>query len=389
MPETRSLGPLLDQRHVALAGEIERFCAEEIAGLPPAEDDASARGDARKILALLGHSGWLEYAVPADGVLDRRACCLIREALASASPLADAVFALQCLGTQPIFLADAGASHCAWLEGARRGELMAAFAMTEDEAGSDVSGIQTRAEAEGDDWLLDGDKQLISNAGIADFYLVLAVTGAESEPPGLSWFVVPGDAEGLVFSGPQVLSEPHPLGTIALRSCRVPALSLLGNRDGGFKLGMATLNRLRTTVAAAACGMASRALDETLSHAGDRQQFGRPLARFQLVQQKLAVMATELDAARLLTYRAAWAGDEGSGDEAKLSAMAKWFATEAAQRVVDQAVQIHGGRGVLRSSPVDRLYRAVRALRIYEGATEVQQLIVARKILEEQEPGES
>lgn len=387
MPETSSLGPLLDERHVEIATAVERFCREEIAPFPPAEDDDAARHAARQFLDLLGRSGWLDYAVPQDGRLDRRACCLIREALAEASPLADAVFALQCLGSQPLLLGGAAESQREWLDGARSGRTMLAFGMTEAEAGSDVSGVRTRAEPTGDAWVLDGDKHLISNAGIADLYLMLAVTEPESEPPGLSWFLVPADADGLTFTGAQVLSEPHPLGKISLQSCRVPKESLVGGCGDGFKLGMATLNRLRPTVAAAACGMARRALDEALSYAADRRQFGRPLIGLQMIQQKLAVMATELDAARLLTYRAAWAGDRNGDDRPKLSAMAKWYATEAAQRVVDQAVQIHGGRGVLKESPVERLYRAVRALRIYEGSTEIQQLIVSRELQVDRSPG--
>jgi acyl-CoA dehydrogenase len=389
MPDTSSLGPLLDERHVELAIELERFCTAELRDRPIPEDDDEARREARHLLELLGSSGWLSYAVPEGGEIDRRACCLIREALAAVSPLADAVFALQCLGMQPILLAGQAHEQVAWLEGARRGTAMAAFAMTEESAGSDVSGIETTAVADGPEWVLDGSKRFISNAGIADVYLVLFSTDAEASPPQLSWFVVPADTKGLDFSGPQVMSEPHPLGEITLSSCRVPRQSLVGSAGDGFQLAMRTLNRLRTTVAAAACGMAGRALDEAIVHAQSRRQFGRSLDRFQLIQQKLAVMATELRAARLLTYRSAWGGDGASETAPESSAMAKWYATEVAQSVVDQAVQIHGGDGVLASSPVDRLYRAVRSLRIYEGATEIQQLVVAREILRATEPGAS
>jgi acyl-CoA dehydrogenase len=301
--------------------------------------------------------------------------------------LADSVFALQCLGTQPVRQADVVSLHQEWLDRARSGEAMAAFAMTEESAGSDVGGMETRARREGDDWVLDGGKKFISNAGLADFYLVLAVTAPDEKRPGLSFFMVPAETEGLRFAGELVMSEPHPLGSIALENCRVPGSALVGEENAGFRIGLATLDALRPTVAAAACGMAARALDEAVAYARKRQQFGRALSEFQLVQQKLAVMATELDAARLLTYRAAASADRGQEGVTRQSAMAKWYATEAAQRVIDQAVQIHGGSGVLAESVVDRLYRSIRALRVYEGTTEIQQLVVARDLLKERSPG--
>jgi alkylation response protein AidB-like acyl-CoA dehydrogenase len=263
-----------------------------------------------------------------------------------------------------------------------RGEAMAAFAMTEPEAGSDVASMKTTARRDGDGWVLDGVKTFISNAGIADFYTVFASTDPGRGGKGISCFVVPAGAEGLVFDGAQVLSAPHPLGTIRFDGCRVPTDSLVGEEGHGFKLGLATLDRLRATVAAAACGMAARALEEALAHAVERRQFGKPLAEFQLVQEKLARMATDLTAARLLTYRAAWEKDGGAERVTVEAAMAKAFATEAAQRIVDDAVQILGGRGVLAEHPVDRLYRAIRALRIYEGTTEIQHLVIAGKLIE-------
>jgi alkylation response protein AidB-like acyl-CoA dehydrogenase len=211
--------------------------------------------------------------------------------------------------------------------------------------------------------------------------VVFAVTDRSGTRPALSAFLVPAGTDGLRFAAAQVMSEPHPLGEIELVDCRLPEEALLGTEGGGFQLGMATLDRLRVSVAAAACGIGARALSEALDHAARREQFGRPLSDFQLVQQKLAVMATELDAARLLTYRAAATADQGSAGVTLVSAKAKWFATEAAQRIVDQAVQIHGGSGVMEASIVDRLYRAVRSLRIYEGSTEIQQLVVARELL--------
>ncbi len=380
MPSTDGLTGFLEEHHLRLAVEVEAWCRKEIDPLPPAEDDESARAQARDILGSLGAAGWLEYAVPRSGELDLRACCLIREALAAASPLADAVFALQCLGTQPIRQAGASEAHADWIEGAATGAAMAAFAMTEAAAGSDVGGMEARARRDGSVWVLDGRKRFISNAGLADVYVVFAVTDDSGERPDLSCFVVPATTEGLSFEAAQEMSEPHPLGEVSFDGCRLEESALLGTEGEGFRLGFATLDRLRASVAAAACGMATRALDEALAYADERRQFGRPLAAFQLVQQKLAVMATETTAARLLTYRAAAAADAGADDVTIASAMAKWYATESAQRAVDQAVQIHGGVGVLRETPVDRLYRAVRALRIYEGTTEIQQLIVARHL---------
>jgi acyl-CoA dehydrogenase len=260
---------------------------------------------------------------------------------------------------------------------------MGAFAMTEPEAGSDAAGITTVARRTPDGWVLSGRKTFISNAGIADFYVVFASTDPAQGSKGLSCLVVPADAPGLRFAGAQVLSAPHPLGEIVFDECRVPADHLLSPEGRGLALGLRTLDRLRATVAAAACGMATRALDEALAHAQARRQFGRPLADFQLVQEKLARMATDLMAARFLVYHAAAAADAGTERVTLESAMAKAFATEAAQRIVDDAVQILGGRGVLADHPVDRLYRSVRALRIYEGTTEIQHLIIAGQLLKE------
>jgi acyl-CoA dehydrogenase len=262
---------------------------------------------------------------------------------------------------------------------------MAAFAMTEPEAGSDVAAMATTARRDGAEYVLRGAKTLISNAGIADFYTVFASTNPAAGAKGITCFVVPADAPGLRFVRPQILSAPHPLGEIGFEDCRVPAESRLGEEGRGFALGLRTLDRLRATVGAAACGMAARALQEALAHARARRQFGKPLAEFQLVQEKLARMATELTAARLLVYRAAFEADEGAERVTMEAAMGKAYATEAAQRIVDDAVQILGGTGVLASHPVDRLYRSVRALRIYEGTTEIQHLVIAGRLLELEE----
>ena len=377
MPDTRLIRTFLEPHHTPLAERAGGFAKEEIAGRPEPADDTAARREARALLGLLGAGGWLQPILD----LDLRGCCLMREALGEASPLADAVFALQGLGTTPILLGGTQAQKDRWLGPIAEGKVMTAFAMTEAEAGSDVAAITTTARHEGSGYVVTGAKTLISNAGIADLYVVFASTDRAKGAKGISCFLVPGDAPGLRFVGPQVLSAPHPLGEIALDNCRVPADALLGAEGRGYGLGLAALDRLRPTVAAAACGMAARALTEALAHVKQRRQFGTPLAQFQLVQQKLARMATDLTAARLLTYRAAYEKDQGQERITSEAAMAKSFATEMAQRAVDDAVQLVGGRGVLSSHPVERLYRAVRALRIYEGTTEIQQLIIAGELL--------
>ena len=375
MPDTRPVRTFLEPTHLVLAERLTGL-AGEIAGRPDPADDGTARGEARALLALLGR-GWLQPILD----LDLRGCCLTREALGEVSPLADAVFALQGLGTTPILLAGSPAQKDRWLGPIARGTVMTAFAMTEPEAGSDVAAIATTARRDGPKYVLDGRKTLISNAGIADLYVVFASTGRDKGAKGISAFLVRADAPGLRFAGAQVLSAPHPLGELAFEGCRVPGDALLGAEGKGYGIGLAALDRLRPTVAAAACGMASRALAESLAHVRRRKQFGKPLAEFQLVQQKLARTATDLTAARLLTYRAAYEKDQGKARITSEAAMAKSFATEMAQRAVDDAVQLIGGRGVLAEHPVDRLYRAVRALRIYEGTTEIQQLIIAGELL--------
>ena len=254
--------------------------------------------------------------------------------------------------------------------------------MTEPEAGSDVASLATTAVRDGDHYVLDGRKTFISNAGIADFYSVFATLNPELGTRGITCFVVPADTPGLEFTGAQVMSAPHPLGELRLTDCRVPVGNVVGGEGKGFKVGMATLDRLRPTVGAAACGMASRALEEALAHAASRHQFGQPLAQFQIVQEKLGRMYTELVASRLLVYQAAWRKDTGADRITMEAAVAKAFSTEAAQTIVDEAVQIVGGRGVLATHPVDRLYRSVRALRVYEGTTEIQRMIVARGLVE-------
>lgn len=372
-----AINPLLDAAHVRIASRLTGFCEGRLAPRPEARTDEEARTEARALLALMGDAGLYAPVAAAD----LRGFCLTRELVAAASPLADAVLALQALGGTPFVLAGSGAQRAQWLEPIVSGRAMAAFAMTEPEAGSDVAAMRTTARRDGTGWVLDGAKHLISNAGIADLYLVFAVTTPGAGSRGISLFVVPAAAKGLVYEGPQQLAAPHPLGRIRLEGCRVGSDALLGEPDAGFKLGMMTLDRVRPSVGAAACGMAARALVEALDHASTRMQFGEPLAAFQLVREKLGRMATELEAARLLVYRAAWQRDHHDGRITLEAAMAKSFATETAQRVIDDAVQILGGRGVVIGSASERLYRAVRALRIYEGATDIQRLIVAGELL--------
>ena len=367
----------LTDAHVELAERASAFADEHLAPAAVPTGDDEARSLARRFLRAMGKAGLLSYVHP----LDLRACCLLREVIAHASPLADEVFALQALGSMPIALAGSDELKQRLMPGVTEGSLMAAFAMTEPEAGSDVAALSTRAVRKGDHYELTGKKTLISNAGIADFYTLFASTDPQAAHRGISCFVVPADTPGLLSDGAQVLSAPHPLGGLSLDGCQVGAEQRLGDEGGGFKLGMQTLDSLRTTVGAAACGMAQRALDEALGHVSTREQFGAPLSELQLVQARLANMAVELTASRLLVYRAAHAKDSGKARVSEECAMAKLFATEAAQRIVDSAVQLHGGRGVLAQSTVDQLYRAVRPLRIYEGATDVQYLVIARSLL--------
>jgi acyl-CoA dehydrogenase len=281
MADTRLIRTFLEPQHTALAERASAFAMGEIATRPEPPDDTAARKEARVLLGLFGASGWLQPIFD----LDLRGCCLMREALAEASPLADAVFALQGLGTTPILLGGSPAQKERWLGPIAQGKVMTAFAMTEPEAGSDVAGITTTAQREGSGYLLNGAKTLISNAGIADLYTVFASTDRAKGSKGISCFLVPADTPGLRFAGPQVLSAPHPLGEIAFEDCRVPADALLGAEGRGYGLGLATLDQLRPTVAAAACGMAARALNESLALVKQGEQFVTPLALFQLVQQ--------------------------------------------------------------------------------------------------------
>lgn len=374
MIDLDSIAPFLEPHHREVAQVAQGFAHDVLAPKGPPKDDADARHRARWIVEELGRAGLVKHAHP----LDLRACCLVREALAFQSPLADDIYALQCLGSTPIASAGNSDQQNEFVDGAVSGKLIAGFAMTEPDAGSDVASLTTRAKKTRGGWRLHGHKTLISNAGIADFYSVFASTDPAAGHRGISCFVVPKDAPGLFFEKAQVLSNPHPLGELFFDDVELPESALVGELGGGFKLGMATLDSLRTTVAAAAAGMATRALEEATAWSLRRKQFGAPIADLQLIQAKLARMVTDLSASRLLIYRAAHEKDTQGGRVSLPCAMAKLHATESAQRIIDDAVQILGGRGVLAESVVDQLYRAIRPLRIYEGTSEVQHVVIAR-----------
>ena len=379
MSDTHTVRAYLEAEHHPWGAAVAAFAARDLATRPESGTDEEGRLEARVLLELMGAEGVFSPI----GSRDLRACCLAREVIAAASPLADAVWALQGLGITPLLIAGTEEQQGRWAKPALAGQLMSAFAITEREAGSDVASMRTRAVLDGDAYVLNGHKWLISNAGIADYYVVFASTDPDAGSRGITAFVVPADAEGLRFVAPQIMSAPHPLGELAFEDCRVPVENRIGKEGRGFMLGMATLDQLRPTVGAAACGMAERALREALNHAVGREQFGQPIADFQLIQEKLGRMAVDLTAARMLVYWAAYEKDLGAERITVEAAMAKAFATEAAQRIVDDAVQVLGGRGVLADHPVDRLYRSIRALRIYEGTTEIQHLIIAGAMVSE------
>ncbi len=379
---TDDLGFFFNDSHATIA-EVARAVALS----PEAESH-----DPRALAALLAEKGLLRACVPAsvgglparepDGI-DVRSVCLVRETLAWASGLADTTFAMQGLGSYPIVLAGTAAQKKTFLPAVADGTSLAAFAITEEEAGSDVSSMRTTARRDGDGWVLDGAKTFISNAGIAGHYVVFANADPSLGRRGITAFIVRPDDPGFVFAGELPMMADHPLGTIRFEGCRLAGDRLLGDVGAGFKIAMSTLDVFRSTVGAAALGMARRALDEALSRVTSRRQFGKALSEFQSTQAYLAEMATELDAARLLVYRAAHAKDGGAPRVSLEAAMGKMYATEAAQRIIDRALQLHGGTGVVRGNAVERLYREVRALRIYEGTTEIQRLVIATQLLAE------
>jgi acyl-CoA dehydrogenase len=375
-----ALPMFFDGPHRELGAELERAVTAS-----PGSDGALA--DAARVVPRLGELGLLRLLVPASHgggawgrggeSLDVRALSIAREALAYVSPLADAIFAVEGLGSFPILLAGEGARRAGVLAEVVRGERVCAFALTEPEAGSDVASMRAVARRDGDGWVLDGEKVFISNAGIAHHYVVFANADPDKGKKGISAFLVDARTKGLVTE-PIAMSIEHPLGRVGLRGCRVPGDALVGEVGHGLRLALGTLDVFRTSVGAAAVGMARRALDEAIARVTTRVQFGKRLADFQLTQAALADMATELDAARLLVYRAAWEKDHAEDPRAGGTsvAMAKMYATEAAQRIIDRAVQLFGGLGVTDRAVVDHLYREIRPLRIYEGTTEIQKLII-------------
>jgi acyl-CoA dehydrogenase len=377
--------PFFEPRHRAFAEALDAWCKDAIA---PLDAEAEPHGDpaldarCREIVKRLAEGGWLNNAVPSDGApLDVRTLCLTRETLARHSGLADFVFAMQGLGSGPISLFGTDEQRVAYLPAVARGEKIAAFALSESDAGSDVAAMATTALRDGGDWVLDGEKTWISNGGIADFYVVFARTGGAPGAKGLGAFIIDADTPGLEIVERIPLIAPHPLATLRFTGCRVPASRMIGAEGEGFRIAMATLDVFRSTVGAAALGLARRAFDASLTRARERKLFGAPLADLQLTQAALAEMAVTIDASALLIYRAAWAKDGGAPRVTREAAMAKLFATDGAQEVIDKAVQLHGGLGVRSGHPVERLYRDVRALRIYEGASEVQKIVIARQAL--------
>lgn len=379
--------PFLDDRHRELASALDAWCDRHLVHAG-AQDESVEAVDARTrgLVRLLGDAGWLRHCVPAafggaSETLDVRSLCLIRETLARHDGLADFAFAMQGLGTGSISLFGSDALKAAILPDVRAGRRIAAFALSEPEAGSDVAAMATTAREDGDAWVIDGAKTWISNGGIADHYVVFARTGPAPGAKGLGAFVVEADAPGLEIAERIEVIAPHPLATLRFAGCRVPKDRMLGGPGDGFRIAMATLDIFRSTVGAAALGFARRALDEAVAHTTGRRLFGGTISDLQIPQGMLADMAVEVDAAALLVYRAAWTKDVLGARVTRESAMAKLYATEAAQRVIDAAVQLHGGRGVTRGSAVEELYREIRALRIYEGASEIQKVVVARQLL--------
>ena len=370
--------PFFADRHRALADGIERWCATN---LPVDHGDVDAA--CRDLVKRLGRDGWLMHTAPDPQIPappDVRTLCLMRETLARHDGLADFAFAMQGLGAGPISFFG-GDEQRAWLKRTRAGEAISAFALTEPKSGSDVANIAMTARLSGNHYVLDGEKTWISNGGIADVYVVFARTGEAPGAKGLSAFIVPGDISGLSVAERLDVIAPHPLARLKFDAVRVPAAAMIGAPGEGFKIAMATLDVFRSTVGAAALGFARRALEETVTRANTRQLFGGPLADLQMVQGHIADMAVDVDAAALLIYRAAWTKDSGAPRVTREASMAKLFATDRAQAVIDKAVQIHGGDGVRHGHIVERLYREIRALRIYEGASDVQKVVIARQTL--------
>lgn len=378
MPDRSFLDwPFLDDHHRLLAADLEAWCLDN---LPTDHGDVDAT--CRDIVARLGADGWLTHSANLDGPdLDVRALCLIRETLARHDALADFAFAMQGLGMGPVTLFG-DTQQKQWVRKTMAGTAIAGFALSEPASGSDVANLATTARLEGNGWVINGEKTWISNGGIADIYTVFARTGEGPGAKGLSCFLVPADTPGLSIEERIDVIAPHPLARLTFDGMRLPGNALIGTAGKGFGIAMSVLDVFRSTVGAAALGFARRALDEALGRVSSRELFGAPMAVMPTVQASLAEMALDVDAAALLIYRAAWTKDRGAARISREASMAKLHATEIAQTVIDKAVQLHGGDGVRSGEVVERLYREIRALRIYEGASEVQKLIIARQVLD-------
>lgn len=377
--------PFFNDSHRRFANELDVWAGRELASIPHGATDIDA--ECRRLVRVLGDGGWLRYVAPAESGgaterLDVRSICLARETLARHEPLADFAFAMQGLGTGPISLFGSDVLKRRYLPPVVRGEAIAALALSERHAGSDLGAMRTTARRDGTAYVISGEKTWISNAGIADHYVVVCKL-PELGDRGYGAFVVDADVAGLRVSERIEVIAPHPLGTLVFDECRVPDRSMIGDAGRGMRVALATLDVFRPSVGAAALGMARRALDDAIAWSSARCAFGKPLAEFQLTQAKLAEMALAVDASALLVYRAAWASDSGANRITREAAMAKLYATEAAQRVIDDAVQLLGGRGIVAGAPVERLYREIRALRIYEGTSEIQKLVIAGQLLGE------
>jgi acyl-CoA dehydrogenase len=385
LPDQDCMLPFFAPDHLILRERTRRWVEEKGLSFSRRHGDLAERAIA--LVRELGGGGFLKYTVSKEfggirATVQARDLCILREELARGDALADTMFAMQALGSYPITLAGNREQKSRLLPAVARGECIGAFAITEPDAGSDVASLQTRAVRHGNEFRLTGTKRFISNAGIADNYVVFAATEPEKKAKGISVFLLAANTPGLLIKEKIELLAPHPIGVIEFADCVVGEDALLGKEGAGLQVVFATLDLLRCSVGAAAVGLAQRALDEAVQYSKTRRQFGRPIGEFQGIEFKLAEMATELEASRLLVYQAAWAHDCADDDTNKRkSSMAKFYATEAAQRIVDQALQIHGGNGLIAGSIMERLYRDVRALRIYEGTSEIQKLIIARSLL--------
>lgn len=376
--------PFFEERHRAHASGLSAWAGSALAAVDHTDNDQACRD----LVRAMGDAGWLMPSAAPDGTpLDVRTLCLTRETLAYHDGLADFAFAMQGLGTGAISLFGTDAQRAEWLPLTRKGEAISAFALTEPQSGSDVANSTLTAVRDGNDYILNGEKTWISNGGIADVYTLFARTGDAPGARGLSAFIVPADVAGLEVTERLEVIAPHPLATLRFTDCRIPASAMLGQSGQGFKIAMSVLDVFRSTVAAAALGFSRRALDEALSRVTTRHVQGAPLFDLQMVQGHIADMALDVDAAALLIYRAAWTKDSGAPRITREAAMAKLFSTDQAQQVIDKAVQLHGGDGVKKGVKVEELYRDIRALRIYEGASDVQRVVIARQVIADHQGG--